>query len=124
MNVLTLYLVALGSFLQGTHPDSHSYLSDIMQPGEQLLIDTLDLQTSGLCYDVAFYRDGILYLKPGEEIIYLAPLDEAEPAQGRPLFSNKDISCSPAALSFSGDYSRFSPMYTEDRRRSLFGILP
>jgi hypothetical protein len=77
-----------------------------MQPGEHLLIETLELQTSGLCYDVAFYRDGILYLKPGEEIVYLAPMDGSNPAQGRPLFTNKDISCSPAALSFSGDYSR------------------
>lgn len=106
MNVVTSYLVAVCSLLLGTNPDFYSSQTILLQPGEELLIEALDLELSGLCYDVAFYQDGILFLKPGEEIVYLASLDSTDTAYGRPLFNNKDISCSPAALSFSGDYSR------------------
>jgi len=106
MNVLTSYLVAVCSIFLSTNPANHSSRTDASQPGELLLFDTIQLELSGLCYDVAFYQDGIIYQKPGEEIVYLAPLDSSDPASGRPLFSNTDISCSPAAISFSGDYSR------------------
>jgi len=106
MNVVTSYLVAVCSLLLGTNPDFHSSRTAAQQPGEQLLIEALDLELSGLCYDVAFYQDGILFLKPGEEIVYQSPLDSTDTAYDQALFNNKDISCSPAALSFSGDYSR------------------
>ncbi len=106
MNVVTSYLIAVCSLLLSTNPDFHSSRNAALQPGEQLLIEALDLELSGLCYDVAFYQDGILYLKPGEEIVYLASSDRPETESSRPLFNNKDISCSPAALSFTGDYSR------------------
>lgn len=106
MNVVTSYLVAVCSFFLGNHPLIQNSPPGAVQPGDQLRIETLELELSGLCYDVAFYQDGILYLKAGEERVYLAPLDNPGPGYSRPLFNNKDISCSPAALSFSGDYSR------------------
>ena len=106
MNVVISYLFAVCSLFPGSYPFIQNSSTNALQPGEQLLIETLELELSGLCYDVAFYQDGILYLKPGEEIVYLAPLDQPAGENSRPLFSNKEIPCSPAALSFSGDYSR------------------
>ncbi|MCD4709520.1 MAG: hypothetical protein K8R52_01630, partial [Bacteroidales bacterium] len=70
------------------------------------LFDTLDLNLTGPCYDVAFYQDGIIFLKPGEETTYLALLDRPDPEKSRPLFLNRQFSCSPAGFSFSGDHSR------------------
>ena len=106
MNVLTSYLVAVCSLLLSTNPTYHSSPTGASQPAEWLQFDTVQLELSGLCYDVAFYQDGILYQKPGEEIVYLAQLDSPDPASSRPLFRNEDVSCSPAALSFSSNYSR------------------
>ncbi len=106
MNVVTSYLLAVCSVFLGTDPGIQNSSTNVLQPGEQLIIEALELELSGLCYDVAIYQDGILYLKAGEEIVYVAPLDKPGPEYSRPLFNNKDISCSPAALSFSGDYSR------------------
>lgn len=106
MNVLTSYLLAVCSLILSANPGYHISRTDTSQALDWLLFDTVQLELSGLCYDVAFYQDGILYQKPGEEIVYLAPLDSPDPASSRPLFRNTEVSCSPAALSFSGDYSR------------------
>jgi len=75
-----------------------------VQPGDWLRIEALDLKLSGTCYDVAFFQNAILYLKPGVETIYQFPLDNPNPLESRPLFANMDISCSPASLTFSSDY--------------------
>jgi len=106
MNVLTSSLLTVCSLLLGIGPGQQSSGADAMQPGELLMFETLDLKQSGTCYDVAFYRDGIVFLKSGEEILHLAAINNPDPDFSQPLFSNEDFSCSPAALSYSDDYSR------------------
>jgi len=106
MNLLTSYLLALSSLFLGLDPGFHNPGKIAFQPGEWLLFETLDLQQTGTCYDVAFYQDGIVFLKSGEESLYLAPIDRPDPTSSRPLFTNEDFSCSPAALSFAGDFSK------------------
>jgi hypothetical protein len=106
MNVLTSSLLTVCSLLLGINPGVQSSGADVLQPGEWLLFETLDLKQSGTCYDVAFYRDGIVFLKSGEETLHLAGIDNPDPDFSQPLFNNEDFSCSPAALSFSDDYSR------------------
>ena len=106
MNVITSSLLALCSLLPGVNPGLHGSGADVSQPAEWLLFETLDLKQTGTCYDVAFYRDGIIFLKSGEESLYLAPFDSPDATFSRPLFTNEEFSCSPAALSFSGDYSK------------------
>ena len=106
MNLITSSLLVLCSLILGVNPDLDSSGADVSQPGEWLLFETLDLKQTGTCYDVAFYQDGIIFLKSGEEILYLAPLDSPDATFSSPLFTNEEFSCSPAALSFSGDYSK------------------
>ncbi len=106
MNVLTSSLLVVYSLFLGLNPTNQNSGADALQAGELLLFETLDLQQTGTCYDVAFYQDGIVFLKSGEESLYLAPLDRPDPTYSRPLFTNKDLSCSPAALEFSDDYSK------------------
>lgn len=106
MNLITSSLLALCSLFLGVNPGLHSSGADTSQPGELLLFETLDLKQTGTCYDVAFYQDGIIFLKSGEESLYLAPLDSPDATFSSPLFTNEEFSCSPAALSFSGDYSK------------------
>jgi len=105
MNVFTSSLLVISSLFLGVSTAKHSSGTDVVQPGELLQFETLDLQLTGTCYDVAFYRDDIIFMNSGEETIYLAPMDRPDPTFSTPLFPNQDISCSPAALSFSGDYS-------------------
>ena len=104
MNLPTSYLVAVCTLLLGTYSCDRATHTEPVQPGEWFRTEALDLQLSGPCYDVAFFRDAILYLKPGIETIYVFPLDNPDPVNSRPLFSNMDFSCSPAALTFSSDY--------------------
>jgi len=106
MNLLTSYLLVVCSLFLGADPDFHKPGTDALQPGEWLLFETLELHLSGPCYDVAFYQDDIVFLKSGEESLYLAPIVRPDPSYSRPLFTNRDISCSPAALSFSADYTQ------------------
>ena len=106
MNVLTSSLLTVCSLLLGINPGLQSSGADALQPGELLLFETLDLKQSGTCYDVAFYRDGIVFLKSGEGSLHLAATNNPDPDFSQPLFSNENFSCSPAALSFSGDYSK------------------
>ena len=106
MSVITSFLVAICSLLLTAYPRFQRSEPDIIQPGEWLLFDTLDLQLTGPCYDVAFYQDGIIFLKPGEETTYLIQIDQPDPVNSRPLFTNKEFSCSPAAFSFPGNYNR------------------
>ena len=105
MNLLTSYLLALSSLLLGADPGVHQPGNDALQPGEWLLFEILDLQLTGPCYDVAFYQDDIIFLKSGEETLYLAPIVRPDPSYSRPLSTNRDISCSPAALSFSAGFT-------------------
>ena len=106
MNLLISYLLAVSSLFLGLDPGFHNSGKIALQPGEWLLFETLDLQQTGTCYDVAFYQDAIVFLKSGEESLYLAAINNPDPDFSQPLFSNEDFSCSPAALSFSGDYSK------------------
>jgi len=106
MNLITSSLLALCSLFLGVNPGLHGSGADTSQPGELLLFETLDLKQTGTCYDVAFYQDGIIFLKSGEESLFLALLDSPDETFSRPLFTNEEFSCSPAALSFSGDHSR------------------
>lgn len=106
MSVVTSYLVAICSLFLAATPDSQWSETDSIQTGQWLLIDTLDLHLTGPCYDVAFYQNGIIFLKPGEETTYLALLERPDPENSRPLFVNKQFSGSPAGFSFHGDYSR------------------
>ena len=97
MNVFTSYLLALCSILMAeTTP----------QAGEWIQIENLNFQQSGPCYDVAFYQDYIVFLNPENGSNYLSPLDRPDPTFSRPLFTNRDISCSPSALSFSDNYNK------------------
>jgi len=106
MNLIISSLLALCSLFLGVNPGLPGSEADASQPGEWLLFETLDLKQTGTCYDVAFYQDGIVFLKSGEESLYLAPIDSPDATFSRPLFTNENFSCSPAAMSFSGDYSR------------------
>jgi hypothetical protein len=106
MNLLSSYLLAFYALSLGFDPGYQSPPTDLAQPGEWLLFETLDLQLRGPCYDVAFFQDDIIFLKSGEESLYLAPMLRPDPSFSRPLFANRDLSCSPAALSFSSDYDR------------------
>jgi hypothetical protein len=106
MNVLSSYLLAFYVLFLGFDPVSQSPATELGQPVEWLLFETLDLQLRGPCYDVAFFQDDIIFLKSGQESLYLAPMLRPDPSFSRPLFSNRDLSCSPAALSFSSDYSK------------------
>jgi hypothetical protein len=105
MNVLSAYLFAFSSLFPGIDP-GQSTDGDLAQASEWLMLESLDLQLRGPCYDVAFYQDEIIFLKSGEESLYLAPMLRPDPSFSRPLFANRDLSCSPAALSFSSDYSK------------------
>jgi hypothetical protein len=106
MNLLTSYLLAVSSLFLGADPGIYQPGNDALQPGEWLLFETLDLQHTGPCYDVAFYQDDIIFLKSGEETLYLAPIVRPDPSYSQPLSTNRDISCSPAALSFSAGFTR------------------
>lgn len=121
MCLVTSYLVAICSLFLAATPDSHWSETDAIQPGDWLLFDTLELHLTGPCYDVAFYQDGIIFLKPGEETTYLALLDRPDPENSRPLFINKQFSCSPAGFSFPGDYSRgyYTRAVKRDEKRNV-----
>lgn len=106
MNVLTFSLFGVFSVLLGSNPDLRSPGVNEVQPGDWLVFETLDLKQTGTCYDVAFYRDGIIFLKSGEETLHKVQLNNPDPEFSRPLFTNDGLSCSPAAISFSEDYSR------------------
>jgi len=105
MNLLSSYLIAVCSLLSG-YPQMQSTRTESIQAGEVLLIDTLDLPLSGPCFDVAFYQNGIIFLHPREETTYLTEMKHPALASSRPLFTNKEFACSPAAFSFSSDISR------------------
>lgn len=105
MSVFTSYLLGICSLIFTGSSNPQESQSTLIQPGEWLVLDTLDLQLSGPVYDVAFYRDGIIFLKPGEGTTYLAPLNQPDVGSSRPLFANKEFSCSPAAFSFPEDQS-------------------
>ena len=106
MNWLTTYLLAIGILVQGAGPVPSEPGSGEQQAVEWLLFETLNLGLTGPCYDVAFYQDNIIFLKPGEEALYMVPILRPDQSFSSPLFSNRDISCSPAALSFTSDFSR------------------
>jgi hypothetical protein len=61
---------------------------------------------NGPCYDVAFFQEDIIFMKSGEEGLFTVPMLRPDTSFSQPLFSNHDISCSPAAISFSGDFSK------------------
>lgn len=105
MNVVTLYLVAMCSQLPATMPLQVTE-SDTSKTDQWLLFDTLDLNLNDPCYNVAFYQDGIVFFKSGEENVYLTPMDRPDPESSQPLFTNKEIPCPPAAFSFTADYSK------------------
>lgn len=106
MNAFTTYLLAVYSLFLGTDPGFQGTGTRAVQPGDWLLFESLDLQLTGPCYDVAFYQDEIIFLKSGEESLYLATMHRPDPNNSRPLFTNRDISSSPAAISFSDDFSK------------------
>ncbi|MDF1576009.1 MAG: hypothetical protein P1P86_12550 [Bacteroidales bacterium] len=106
MNLLSFNLIAICSILYPACPPSHTSLAETLQTAEGLLFDTLDLQINGPCFDVAFYQDGIIFIKTGDETAYLTEMDRPDPEISRPLFANKEFSCSPAAFSFSSDKRR------------------
>lgn len=106
MTVLTSYLLAFYSLVLLADPGIPGSGNNTVQPGEWLLFETLDLQLNGPCYDVAFYRDEILFIRSGEERLYRVPMLRPDPSFSQVLFTNRDLSCSPAALSFSSDYSK------------------
>ncbi len=90
MSLLTSYLVTICSFLFSAYPQVQSPKPETLQLGERLLFDTLDLQIKGPCFDVAFYQDGIIFLKPGEETTFLTEMDRPGLETSRPLFANKE----------------------------------
>lgn len=106
MTVLISYLLALNSLFLISDPGIPVSGKIPLQPGEWLLFETLDLQLNGPCYDVAFYRDEILFIKAGEERLFRAPMIRPDPSFSQAFFTNRDLSCSPAAFSFSGDYRK------------------
>jgi len=106
MTVLTTYLLAFHALFLGADPGVLVSGDPGVQPGEWLLIENLQLQLNGPCYDVAFFQDDILFMKSGEEVLHRVPLSGSGPGNSQPLFLNRDISCSPAAISFSKDYSK------------------
>lgn len=106
MNWLTSYLLVISILVQGADPVPHEAGNSEPQVVEWLLFEPLNLGLTGPCYDVAFYQDNIIFLKPGEEALYMVPIIRPDLSFSSPLFSNRDISCSPAALSFTGDFSR------------------
>jgi len=127
MNVLTSSLLSVCSLLLGINPGLQSLDADAAQSLDLLIFETLDLKQAGTCYDVAFYRDGIVFLKSGEESLHLIQLNNPDPDFSLPLFSNESLSCSPAALSFSEDYSRAyytQPVQGDDQayREQIFEI--
>jgi len=121
MSVITLYLISIYSLIPVTANDH--YLSDSLasQAEEWLLVDTLDLNLSSPCYDVSFYQDDIIFLKPGEAINYRTPLDQADPASAKPLFANKQFFGSPASFSFLANYSK--GYYTRSLKNGKYGSL-
>lgn len=106
MTALTSYLIAFLALFQAVDPGWQSSRKSSMQAGEWLLFEPLDLPLSGPYYDVAFYQDQILFMKSGEKTLYQAPLQSPDPVNAQALFVNLDISCSPAAMSFSSDYTK------------------
>lgn len=106
MTVLTSYLFAFYSLFMVADPQLNTSRVPEMQQGEWLLFEPLDLQLNGPCYDVAFFRDDLIFMKSGEETLHLAPVESSGPDYSQSLFVNRDISCSPAAISFSKDYSK------------------
>lgn len=106
MNLLTTYLLAASYLFMGANTHSHMYEPNASQTSDWLLFETLDLPISGPYYDVSFYQDNIVFLKPGEETMSLAPMVRPDPAYSQAFFANADIRCSPAALSFTSDYNK------------------
>lgn len=106
MSVLTSYLIAFHSLFLLSGPGLPGPVNNPVQPGEWLLFETLDLHLNGPCYDVAFYRDDILFIKAGEQRLYRVPMLRPDPSFSQQLLANRDLSCSPAALSFTSDYSK------------------
>ena len=106
MTGFTSYLLALYSLFLFNDPGIQSSVKNTLQPGEWLLFETLDLQLNGPCYDVAFYQDDILFIRAGEERLYRVPMLRPDPSFSQVLFANRDLSCSPAALSFTSDYRK------------------
>ena len=106
MSAVISSLLTICSLLLVSQPDPQEYHVGSQQPGTWIQLDTLDLHLMGPCYDVAFYRNGIIFLKPGKETTFLTAMDHPDLNESQPLFSNKEFSCSPAAFSFNAGYSR------------------
>ena len=121
MSLFTIYLIATYSLIPVTASDY--YYSDSLgsQAEEWLLIDTLDLNLTGPCYDVGFYQDDIIFLKSGEAINYRTPIDQADPASARTLFANKQFFGSPASFSFRADHSK--GYYTRSLKKEKYGTV-
>jgi len=105
MNLFTSFLLAICALFPGVDIHENSPATGAFQTFELLLIEPLDLQQSGPVYDAAFYGDDIMFLKSGEEGIFLTSMLRPDPASSRPLFNDEEISCSPAAITFSEDFS-------------------
>jgi len=105
MSVVISYLLTIWSLLLVAPSDSQEYIAGSQQPGSWIQLDTLGLHLTGPCYDVAFYQNSIIFLKPGMETTFLTTMDHPDLNESRPLFSNKEFSCSPAAFSFNARYS-------------------
>jgi len=105
MNLLSSSLIVICSLLSA-YPQLQYSGSGTFQAAEDLLIDTLDLRLSGPCYDVAFFQDGIIFLRPVDETIFLTEINRPGIETSRPLFTNKEFSCSPAAFSFPENKNR------------------
>jgi len=105
MSAVISSLLTICSLLLVAQPDSQEYSDGTQQPGAWIQLDTLDLQLTGPCYDVAFYQNNIIFLNPGTETTFLTEMDHPDLNESHPLFSNKEFSCSPAAFSFNASYN-------------------
>jgi len=106
MSAVISSLLTICSLLLVSRPDSQENNAGYQQPDAWIRLDTLDLHLTGPCYDVAFYQDGIFFLKPGNETTFLTGMDHPDLNESQPLFSNKEFSNSPAAFSFNAQYTR------------------
>jgi len=127
MGAFTSYFLHFASLFFMASPLPPPAQDDTLQYEVFLLTDTLDLRLAGPNYEVAFYKEGIIFLSTVHEGISMVPMDHAVLSERKSLFSNDNNAYSPAGLSFASNHhtcysTRYVTSQEELRMEKIFGM--
>lgn len=125
MGAFTSYFLHFVSLIFLATPSPAQFRNDTLPYQEYIQTDTLDLRLSGPSYEVAFYRDGIIFLSTVHEGIGIVPMNHSVLSQRKSLFSNDNSAYSPAGMAFTSDYgicylSRYAATSEEFMMEKIF----